>query len=146
MQTAQSYNQSAGAEGCMPPNGKPLVLFVDDDTRLGELMVLYLRGKGFDAISVSSQREAQEIIQKRTVDLAVLDLDLGMEDGLELLGFIKQQRPELPVVLFTEPKADEALMRRALAGRASGFVRKGQSLEKLVFEIRLHLHLASSLS
>ena len=33
-----------------------------------------------------------------------------------------------------------------LAGRASGFVRKGQSLERLLFEIRLHLHVAASLS
>jgi len=144
MQTAQSYSESARADQGLP--AKPIVLLVDDDARLGELMVLYLRGKGFDAISASSQREAQEVIEKKTVNLAVLDLDLGMEDGLELLGFIKQKRPELPVVVFTEPNADESLIRQALAGRASGFVRKGQSLEKLVFEIRLHLHLAASLS
>jgi len=144
MQTAQSYSESARADQGLP--AKPIVLLVDDDARLGELMVLYLRGKGFDAISASSQREAQEVIEKKTVNLAVLDLDLGMEDGLELLGFIKQKRPELPIVVFTEPNADESLIRQALAGRASGFVRKGQSLEKLVFEIRLHLHLAASLS
>ena len=144
MQAAQSSSESAQADQGLP--AKPIVLLVDDDARLGELMVLYLRGKGFEAISASSQREAQEVIQKKAVNLAVLDLDLGMEDGLELLGFIKQKRPELPVVVFTEPNADESLMRRALAGRASGFVRKGQSLEKLVLEIRTHLHLAASLS
>ena len=144
MQAAQSSSESAQADQGLP--AKPIVLLVDDDARLGELMVLYLRGKGFEAISASSQREAQEVIQKKAVNLAVLDLDLGMEDGLELLGFIKQKRPELPVVVFTEPNADESLIRQALAGRASGFVRKGQSLEKLVLEIRTHLHLAASLS
>ena len=146
MQTAQSYSQSARKEECASPKGKPLVLLVDDDTRLRELLVLYLRGKGFDATSASSAREALEVIESKTVDLAVLDLDLGMEDGLELLTFIKQKRPELPVVVFTEPNAEEALIRQALEERASGFVRKGQSLEKLVFEIRLHLHLSASLS
>jgi len=119
---------------------------VDDDTRFRELLVLYLRGKGFDAISAGSATEARELVEKNTLDLAVVDVDLGMDDGLELLGFIKQRRPELPVVVFTEPNANEGLIRQALEGRARGFVRKGQSLEKLVFEIRLHLHVAASLS
>ena len=146
MQTAQSYSESARAEKCVAPKGKPLILFVDDDTRLGELLVLYLRGKGLNAIATSNVSQAREVLEKSALDLAVVDVNLGMEDGLELLGFIKQKRPELPIIVFTEPNADETLMRRALAGRADGFVRKGQSLEKLVFEIRTHLHLAASLS
>jgi two-component system response regulator AtoC len=146
MQTAQSSIKSALTGECISPKRKPLVLFVDDDTRFRELLVLYLRGKGFDAISAGSATEARELVEKNTLDLAVVDVDLGMDDGLELLGFIKQRRPELPVVVFTEPNANEGLIRQALEGRASGFVRKGQSLEKLVFEIRLHLHVAASLS
>ena len=146
MQTAQSTSASARVDQRLPAETKPTVLLVDDDTRLRELLVLYLRGKGFEAVSAGSAREAREVVENKMVDLVVLDLDAGMQDGLELLGLIRQKYPGVRVVIFTEPNADEALMRRALAGRASGFVRKGQSLERLLFEIRLHLHVAASLS
>ena len=146
MQTAQSTSASARVDQRLPAETKPTVLLVDDDTRLRELLVLYLRGKGFEAVSAGSAREAREVVENKMVDLVVLDLDAGMQDGLELLGLIRQKYPGVRVVIFTEPNTDEALMRRALAGRASGFVRKGQSLERLLFEIRLHLHVAASLS
>jgi len=146
MQTAQSYSANARVDQCLPPAVKPTVLLVDDDSALRELLVLYLRSKGFNAIPAGSASEAREAIEKGALNLVVLDVNLRTEDGLELLGFIKQKRPELPVVIFTQPNADEGLMRLALAGRASGFVRKGQALEKLVFEIRLHVHVGASLS
>jgi DNA-binding response OmpR family regulator len=117
----------------------PHILFVDDEAALCELLSLYLRSKGFDVTAALTAREARTLVEETSFDLAILDLNLGAEDGLELLGFIKGKCPQLPVVIFTGLDADEALIRSALAGRASGFVRKAQSLESLAAEVRRHL-------
>ena len=144
MQTAQSYYESASVERCNLPRENPHILFVDGEATLCELLSLYLRSKGFEVTSTRSASEALTLMQQHTFALAVVGLNLEMQDGLDLLGLIKQKRPEVPVVVFIGPDADEALVRRALAGRASGFLRKAQSLESLASEVRLHL--APSLS
>jgi len=117
----------------------PRILFVYDEATLCELLSLYLRSKGFDVTAALTAHEARTLVEETSFDLAILDLNLGPDDGLELLGFIKEKCPQLPVVIFTGLDADEALIRSALAGRASGFVRKAQSLESLAAEVRQHL-------
>jgi DNA-binding NtrC family response regulator len=118
---------------------KPRILVVDDEASLCELLSLYLRGRGLDVTTTLTAHGARELIGKSRFDLAILDLNLGTDNGLDLLPFIKQNSPGLPVVVFTGADADEALVRKALAGQASGFLRKGQSLESLAAEIRRQL-------
>jgi DNA-binding response OmpR family regulator len=139
MQTAQLHNESAGIDQLLTPEAKPRILFVDDEAALCELLSLYLRGNGFDVTTALTASEARAVVQNTTFDLAILDLNLGADDGLELLNFLKEKCPQLPIVIFTGVDADEALVKKALAGRASGFVRKAQSLQSLAIEVRRHM-------
>jgi len=63
--------------------------------------------------------------------VAVLsDTNMPGMDGLQLLGEIKQRRPNLPVMMVTA-YGDEERRRRALELGASAFIRKPVDFEKL---------------
>jgi DNA-binding NarL/FixJ family response regulator len=68
-------------------------------------------------------------------DAVVLDVNLPGRSGLELLGDIKRERPELPVLILTVHSEDQYAVRALKAG-ASGFLTKESAPEKLVDAVR----------
>jgi CheY-like chemotaxis protein len=63
--------------------------------------------------------------------LILLDLDLGGENGLMLMKFMKMAHPEVPVVLFTGLQHDDQFVQRMLQQGAHQYLRKG-NLEELI--------------
>jgi two-component system, NarL family, invasion response regulator UvrY len=68
-------------------------------------------------------------------DAVVLDVNLPGRSGLELLGDIKRERPELPVLILTV-HSEEQYAVRALKAGAAGFLTKESAPEKLVDAVR----------
>jgi DNA-binding response OmpR family regulator len=115
------------------------ILFVDDEAALCEMLALYFEHKGFAVTTVNTVELAMSRLQERSFDLVVLDLNLDGQDGLEVLRFVKTRYPNLPVIIFTGLDVNEDLVKKCLADRASGFMRKTDGLEKLFAEVRRHL-------
>jgi len=118
------------------------VLVVDDEVALCEMLSLYLDHKGFSVTAAHTIEQAMEMLNQNSFQfqLVVLDLNLAGQDGLEVLRFVKANRPHLPVIVFTGLDVDEALVKKCLADRVDGFMRKTDGLEKLFAEIQRHLH------
>ena len=110
----------------------PRILFVDDETSVRETLSLYFRKKGYDVSSVATGGEAIEAADNERFNAAILDLNLGPENGLELLGFLKSNYPEVPVIVFT---GMPDLRQQAIAGGADAFMSKSDSIEKLFDEV-----------
>lgn len=68
-------------------------------------------------------------------DVLLLDLHLPPPDGLTLLPQLRQQWPELRVLVFSTAATPELLGRLAAAG-ASGFVAKSADADQLLHAIR----------
>jgi len=117
----------------------PHILFVDDEAPIREMLSLYFRKKGFTVTAAVTGQEAMELVDQVGFNLAILDVNLAGENGLELLGFMKSNHPALPVIMFTGYESDPDLLEKALAGGASGFMRKSESLDSLFAEVRKHL-------
>ena len=77
------------------------VLVVDDDASLRRAATRALERQGRLALTASSHAEALHIFRDEHIDLAVLDLVLRDESGLELLRRLKALRPGLTVVLMS---------------------------------------------
>ena len=73
---------------------------------------------------------ALQLAREQDWDLAVLDLSLGNESGLEVLKEFKQIRPRLPVLILSM-HSEEQYARRAFKAGASGYITKDSSRTEL---------------
>ena len=78
------------------------VLLVDDDRHLLDSMGGWLAGdQGYVVSMASSIAEAMARVETEDFDLALVDLRLGNEDGMELIAKLKTHRPHLTTMLMT---------------------------------------------
>ena len=111
------------------------VLFVDDDESIRESFALCLRTKGLVVATAKSAQEAMWIIENATISLVILDVELGNENGLDLLAQLKQTHPKLPVIMFTSHGEDVEMLTDALASGAEGYLSKNESVGILIKEV-----------
>jgi two-component system invasion response regulator UvrY len=71
----------------------------------------------------STRLEACHLVRQQDWDLAVLDLSLGSQSGLEVLKELKELRPRLPVLILSM-HSEEQYARRAFKAGASGYITK----------------------
>ena len=76
------------------------LLIVDDDARISELLVRFLRGQDFDISSASDGTVAIDHILREEPDLVILDLMLPEMSGIEVC---KRIRPHYqnPIIMLT---------------------------------------------
>jgi DNA-binding NtrC family response regulator len=119
------------------------ILFVDDEAAIRDLLSLFFRRKGYEITTASSSQEARILLESNTFNLAILDLNLAGENGLELLAIFKAKHPKVPVVIFTGMADADELVQGALRAGADGFMRKTEPLEILHREVSRHLSSAA---
>lgn len=84
---------------------------------------------------VESAPEVRELVLRETWTVVVLDIKLKGGSGLDLLAWIRRERPGLPVVILTNYPEDQYAVRAIKAG-ASGFLTKESAPEKLIEAVR----------
>lgn len=81
--------------------GKLKVLILDDEKEFTEELREFLHNSGFDAFEANTPQEGWEIIRKNEIDLLVLDVRLPGISGLEILRDVKQQYPNMEVIIIS---------------------------------------------
>jgi len=82
---------------------KPCILVVEDNQLNGELLRDWLEVEGYEVRSAADLNVSYEALSKRLPDVGLLDINLGSENGLDLVAWMRQ-KPELceiPVVAVT---------------------------------------------
>jgi two-component system response regulator GlrR len=96
---------------------KEHILVVDDEEGLLHLVKMRLTAMGFAVTGCTTGREALAAAKKDRFDLAIADLRLGTEDGLDVTEELLRIHPGLPVIILTAhgsiPNAVEAMQRGA---------------------------------
>jgi NtrC-family two-component system response regulator AlgB len=77
------------------------VLLIDDEASLRRTLRTALESMGHAAVEASGGEQALRLLQKQHFDLAILDLRLGREAGLDLLPGLLRAAPGLAVVVAT---------------------------------------------
>jgi DNA-binding NarL/FixJ family response regulator len=78
---------------------------------------------------------ALEKVRERDWSLVVLDLSMPGRNGLELIKLIKNERPKLPILIFSMHHEEQYAVRAIRAG-ASGYLSKDGDSELLLPAIR----------
>lgn len=79
--------------------------------------------------------QAVSLTREKQPDVAVLDISMPGYDGLEVLGQIKSDYPELVVIMLTMHEEEQYIF-RALEAGAMGYITKRAAPEQLVTAIR----------
>ena len=102
---------------------KPTVLIVDDEPDLLELVSLTLSRMSMETRTASDVSTAQRLLKGDHFDLCLTDMRLPDGDGLDLVGWIQQNHPQVPVAVITAHGNVESAV-RALKLGAFDFVSK----------------------
>jgi two-component system response regulator PilR (NtrC family) len=109
---------------------KPSVLVVDDEPDLCELLSITLQRMELSPRTANSVAVAQRLLKTEQFDLCLTDMQLPDGDGLELVKWIQQYSPSVPVAVITAHGNMETAV-RALKLGAFDFVSKPLDLSGL---------------
>jgi len=96
---------------------------------------IYWKQNGVEAMKFLQQQDTN--ISRLRADLILLDLNMPMMDGMEVLAKIKSDEAlkRIPVIIFTISKADEHIL-KAYNLRANCYITKPIDLNKFMMVIR----------
>ncbi len=77
------------------------ILVIDDDANILEVVRMRLKSWGYYVTVAKDGLEAKAAVSNTTFDLAIIDLRLSEEDGIELMEEITRHHPDLPVIILT---------------------------------------------
>jgi excisionase family DNA binding protein len=113
----------------------PLVLIVDDDTRLREFLRVSLEHAGYEVGEASNGQEALAAIAEERPDLVLLDVVMPGIDGWQILQSLEERHGSIPVIMFSG-QIDEQAAAAAAEGGARGFVGKPFDPQELLARAR----------
>ena len=124
------------------------ILIVDDEKNYLTILSALLEDEGFEVLTAPGGAEALEVHKSSDLDLILTDMKMPKMDGIELLENIKENDPDLPVIMMTAhgtvDKAVEAMQKGAYTyvlkpfdnERLIIFVKKAISMYQVVKENR----------
>ncbi len=79
------------------------ILVVEDNQVNRELLCDWLEMEGYEVWSAADLEASYAIFSKRLPDAVLLDINLGKDDGLDLLAWMRQKTEthEIPVIAVT---------------------------------------------
>lgn len=86
------------------------ILVVDDDEDFLLQQKMMLERAGYRVLTAPGREEAEKIIAEQSPDLLIVDLMMEEKDGGFILAHrVKQQRPQIPVIMVTAVIAETGL-------------------------------------
>ena len=117
-------------------DGDPInVLVVDDESVLAEMVSMALRYEGWNIATAGDGSSAIASARAQRPDVVVLDVMLPDMSGLDVLHKLREDNPQLPVLLLTAKDAVEDRIAGLTAG-GDDYVTKPFSIEEVVLRLR----------
>ena len=84
----------------------PKILIVEDDFDMQEMMVSFMQKNGFMVIAANNADELTEKLKSQRVDLILLDVMLGDENGISICREIRETN-NIPIIIVSALSADQ---------------------------------------
>lgn len=112
----------------------PRILIVDDDADMRQMMTQFLRQNGTIALPASTEREVQLHFDSGRVDLILLDVMLGDENGLQICRRLREEQ-DVPVIMVSALSADHQRMEGYAVG-ADDYITKPFNPDLLLARVK----------
>ncbi|RBP65679.1 DNA-binding response OmpR family regulator [Brevibacterium sanguinis] len=114
------------------------ILIVEDEDRISAFIAKGLKAAGFTSSVAADGLSGRELALSGDFDLVVLDIGLPLIDGFSVLSELREQRPELPVLVLTaRDNTDDTIY--ALESGAADYMVKPFRFGELLARIKLRL-------
>lgn len=90
----------------MKSTHEPSVLVVDDEEKLGRFICMLLKRSGYNPLACRSVAEARNLLSHRSWSMVLTDIVMPKENGFELVQWIGQNYPAIPVIVMTAHSTD----------------------------------------
>jgi two-component system OmpR family response regulator len=124
----------------------PRLLVVDDDVETRQMLTQYLQRHGAVALPASSEAEIRRHLETGRIDMILLDVMLGDENGLEICARLRQEQ-SVPIIMISALSADHQRMSGYEVG-ADDYIAKPfnpQLLQARIKAVLSRAHRSSSL-
>jgi two-component system, OmpR family, response regulator len=111
------------------------VLLVEDDLALQRMILNYFEENSIRTLMATSHKEMVHQLAGNDVSLVILDLRLGLEDGLDLLREVRLNS-DLPVIIITGHRRDDIDRVVGLELGADDYLTKPFNLRELLARVR----------
>ncbi len=111
------------------------ILVVDDERNILRMLNRFLTQEGFKVETARNFEEATSRFQEGDFDLILTDMKLPGRSGLEILGWVKERNPEVPVIIITAHGSIENAV-EAMKGGAANYLTKPIDPEEMLAIIR----------
>ena len=111
------------------------ILIVDDERNILRMLKKFLSKAGYDVETARNYEEALSKLQTMGFNLVLSDMRLPGKSGLDLLRYIKQSFPDLPVIIITAYGSIENAV-EAMKEGASNYLTKPIEIDEMLAIIR----------
>ncbi len=77
------------------------ILTIDDEPLVREILIAYLEDSGFAVLEAGDGQTGIDMIRRDPPDLVLCDLRMPGVDGLQVLGTVTREFPELPILVVS---------------------------------------------
>jgi two-component system, OmpR family, response regulator len=116
-------------------NRQATVLVVDDDPTLQTMISDYFVDNNIQTLLASGRKDMLRQLSAQEVNVVILDLRLGLEDGLDVLRELRSSS-NVPVIIITGYRRDEIDRVVGLELGADDYVTKPFNLRELLARVR----------
>jgi len=106
------------------------VLIIDDEPDICELIEITLARMGLNSRSAKNLADALQLIDAEHFDLCLTDMRLPDGDGIEMVKYVQQNHPNIPIAVITA-HGNMELAVNALKAGAFDFVSKPVDIQIL---------------
>jgi two-component system nitrogen regulation response regulator NtrX len=111
------------------------ILVIDDETSILDSLSGILSDEGFTTVCVDSAEKGLDQLRSEVFDLVLLDIWMPGMDGIEALKQIKEDYPELQVIMISGHGTIETAVQATKIG-AFDFIEKPLSYDKILLAIK----------
>lgn len=95
---------------------KARILVVDDEESIREFLEIMLKKEGYDVTLAEDGARAQDLLQKKSFDMVISDLQMPNVTGIELLKFTKDLNSDIVFMIITAFGTTETAVEAMKAG------------------------------
>lgn len=106
------------------------ILIVEDEDLHRRILRKVMEDHGFVVLEAANGSAGLEIMRTKKVDLAIVDLEMPIMDGMEFTKWVKEINPKFPVIIITAYAAHFS-PKEIIAANVNAFIQKPIKMDEL---------------